>query len=85
MWDAALASKLQPGDTLLWIHTKRSRFPEMEENDPKLQRIVTIKSIQGSTLKTDFGNYKIEDGKNTEIACGCKRFCDCYGNVHLLH
>lgn len=84
MWDSQLAATFKPGDKLLWIHTKRSRFPDLESDDPRLKKAITIKSIQGDVIKTDFGSYKLADGKNTEIPCGCKRFCDCYGNVEIL-
>lgn len=82
-WDPEAALLLEPGATLLWVHEKRHEFPKLSPEDPKLVRKVTIKWIREGLVKTDFGTYRLEDGKNSAYACGCKRFCDCYGKLWL--
>lgn len=76
-----LAKTLKEGDKLLWIHEKLCEYQKQGIEESKLQKIVTIKKITDTLIKTDFGDYRLKDGKNSEIPCGCKRFCDCYGRV----
>ncbi len=83
VWDKERAKTLKAGDKLLWKHKKyRDYVGQIEEE--KLQKVVTINSINELEIKTDFGDYNIETGRNTFEACGCKRFCDCYGVLELF-
>ncbi len=75
------ALSLKEGDKLIWIHDKKEEYQKQGIDESKLQKIVTVKKITDMLIKTDFGDYRLEDGKNSEIPCGCKRFCDCYGRV----
>lgn len=71
------------GDRLWWNHAKKHRFPNLDENDSRLKKQVLVKAVDDSTIRTDFGSYRLEDGQNIETPCGCKRFCDCYGTLEL--
>ena len=68
----------------LWVHTAREKHHRLDPFDPCLVRTVSILRIQGDVIKTDFGSYALSTGKNLFYACGCKRFCDCYGQLYLL-
>ena len=78
IWDASKVSELKVGDTLIWRHKKYNDYVGKVEED-KLIKSVTVKAINDIEIKTDFGDYNIKTGRNTFEACGCKRFCDCYG------
>lgn len=82
-WEAISARSLQKGDRLLWIHTKRAHYTSIPSDDEKMIRHVTVTGMTDDLILTDFGKYRIESGKNQYEACGCKRFCDCYGRLYL--
>jgi len=72
---------IHPGDQLLWRHTRRSEVEGLARRPQQLQRTITVKAVFESYVKTDFGDYFIEDGRNLNAPCGCNRFCNCYGAV----
>ena len=82
-WDGAAAQQLRTGDKLLWIHTKRAHYTSLPPDDEKLIRELTVTGLAHGYIMTDYGKYRIENGRNQFEACGCKRFCDCYGRLYL--
>ena len=83
-WDEAAARSLEAGARLLWIHTKRGHYSSLDPSDAKLVKQVTLTGKTDELLLTDFGKYRLQNGKNQFEACGCKRFCDCYGQLYLF-
>ena len=83
VWDEKKGRTLKEGDTVVWIHDKRHLFPHLSPEHPSLVKKIMIVEIQGDVLRTDFGNYDVSDGKHIFDACGCDRFCDCYGRLYL--
>ena len=82
-WDAEKLHTLQPGDSVLWVHTKRAHYTSLSQNDERLIRKINIVKIDQHHIVTNFGKYTLDTGKNVHAACGCKRFCDCYGQLFL--
>lgn len=82
-WDAEVLRTLQPGTSLLWVHTKRQHYTSLSPNDERLIRKINVVKIDEHHITTDFGKYTLDTGKNVHAACGCKRFCDCYGQLFL--
>jgi len=83
-WDADIARTLTPQSTLLWVHNRRKKFTSIDQNDERLVRHLKVVHINDYDIKTDYGSYSLDSGKNIYDACGCKRFCDCYGRLYLL-
>lgn len=83
-WNADIAKKLTEKSELLWVHNRRKKFTSLEQDDERLVRRVTILSIDKYDITTNFGRYSLESGRNVHDACGCLRFCDCYGRLYLL-
>ncbi len=83
-WDQEQARNLCVPTQAVWVHSLREKHHRLDPFDPCLVRTVTILRIQGDVIKTDFGSYFVQTGKNVFYACGCKRFCDCYGQLYLL-
>ena len=83
-WDYAIAQNLKPDTQLLWVHNRRKKHTSIEQDDPRLIRSVKITKIDAHDITTDFGKYSLETGRNIHEACGCMRFCDCYGRLYLL-
>lgn len=83
-WDKEYLLTITLPAKILWIHSSREKFHRLDPHDPCLVRHITIQKIQGDVLKTDFGSYSLQTGKNLFYACGCKKFCDCYGQLYLL-
>jgi hypothetical protein len=83
-WDAAAARGLAPGSELLWVHNRRRKFTSLDPSDERLLRRVRVVKIDDYDITTNFGKYAIETGKNVHDACGCMRFCDCYGRLYHL-
>lgn len=77
-WDKEKTKDLKNGDTLIWKHSKYNQLIKKYPKE-KLLKEVTIKMINQELIKTNFGSYSLETGKNIFQACGCMRFCDCYG------
>ncbi|MEW5832726.1 MAG: hypothetical protein AB1763_07815 [Campylobacterota bacterium] len=83
-WDpAALLGTPLPAQ-VLWVHTLREKHAPLSPLDKRLVRTLTVLDIRGDVIKTDFGSYALYSGKNMFVPCGCKRFCDCYGQLYLL-
>ncbi len=79
--------KLEPpavGDKLLWQHRRASELKPQATSSEQLQRTVTVTAVFADYVKTDFGDYFLHNGFNVDAACGCKRFCDCWGEVKRL-
>jgi hypothetical protein len=57
---------------------------KIAQRPEQLERIVTIEAIYEDYVKTDHGDYFIENGRNMDAPCGCNRFCDCYGVVDVM-
>ncbi len=72
---------LKEGDKIVWIHKKADEFSDIDSEDSRLKKLVTVKKLFEDRVKTDFGTYFLESGENIDAPCGCKRFCDCYGKV----
>jgi hypothetical protein len=72
------------GDKLLWRHRRASELREQATCSEQLQRTITVKAIFTDYIKTDFGDYFCSNGLSVHTACGCKRFCDCWGEVERL-
>ncbi|KFN38724.1 MAG: hypothetical protein JU82_10420 [Sulfuricurvum sp. MLSB] len=83
-WDQERAQNLSVPAQAVWVHSLREKYHRLDPFDPCLVRTVSILRIQGDVIKTDFGSYSVQTGKNIFYACGCKRFCDCYGQLYLL-
>ena len=82
-WDAERARSLQPEQELLWVHNRRQKFSSLEPADARLLRRVRVLKIDAFDITTNFGKYSLETGCNVHEACGCTRFCDCYGRLYL--
>ena len=82
-WNESNARTLQPETKLLWVHNRRKKYTSIDQNDNRLIRTVTIIKIDDYDITTDFGKYSLETGRNVHGACGCMRFCDCYGRLYL--
>lgn len=82
-WDPERARNLSLSAKAVWVHSSREKYHRLDPFDPCLVRTVSILRIQGDVIKTDFGSYALSTGKNIFYACGCKRFCDCYGQLYL--
>lgn len=83
-WDADIARTLNLESKLLWVHNRRKKFTSIDQDDERLVRHIQILKINDYDIKTDFGDYSLDSGRNVHDACGCKRFCDCYGRLYLL-
>lgn len=70
------------GDTVIWKHIKFDEYIDKYKYE-KLYKKVIVRSINNGFIKTNFGTYNIETGKNQFDSCGCNRFCDCYGRITL--
>lgn len=84
VWEAQKVLSASLPFEVLWVHTTREKFHRLDPLDPRLVKRLTVTAIQGDVLKTNFGSYALHTGKNIYQACGCKRFCDCYGQLYLL-
>lgn len=82
-WSQERAAALKSGDTLLWVHGRRHRMGALPPTDSRLLRRVEVIAMTPDIIVTDFGKYHLSNGRNLFAACGCKRFCDCYGSVYL--
>lgn len=83
-WDAQKVLSLSIPSPILWVHTAREKFHRLDPMDGCLVKTITIERIQGDVIKTNFGSYSLDTGKNIYYSCGCKKFCDCYGQLYLL-
>lgn len=83
-WDTQKVLSASLPFEVLWVHTTREKFHRLDPLDTRLIKRLTVTVIQGNVLKTNFGSYALSTGKNIFQACGCKRFCDCYGQLYLL-
>lgn len=83
-WSKAVILSLPLPSQILWVHSNREKFHRLNPLYSCLVRTITILRIQGDVIKTNFGSYSLETGKNLFYACGCKKFCDCYGQLYLL-
>lgn len=82
-WDTQKALTLPIPSTLLWVHASREKYHRLDPMDPCLIKTITVQRIQGDVIKTNFGSYSLDTGRNLFYACGCKKFCDCYGQLYL--
>lgn len=69
---------------VLWVHSAREKYHRLDPLDPCLVKTITVERISGDVIRTDFGSYHLQTGKNIYTSCGCKKFCDCYGQLYLL-
>jgi len=83
-WNSNALLSLALPAKILWVHSSREKFHRLDPMDPCLVKTITIERVQGDVIKTDFGSYSIDTGKNIFYSCGCKKFCDCYGQLYLL-
>lgn len=83
-WNREFLLSLALPVQILWVHSAREKYHRLDPYDSCLVRTLTIERIQGDVIKTDFGSYSLDSGKNIFYACGCKKFCDCYGQLYLL-
>ncbi|AFV97645.1 MULTISPECIES: hypothetical protein [unclassified Sulfuricurvum] len=83
-WDSHTARSITAPASVLWVHSAREKFHRLDPMNSCLVKTLTIERIQGDVIKTNFGSYSLETGKNIFYACGCKKFCDCYGQLYLL-
>jgi hypothetical protein len=82
-WNAEKARSLRPESELLWVHNRRQKFSAVDSDDTRLLRRVRVLKIDDYDITTNFGKYALETGRNVHDACGCMRFCDCYGRLYL--
>lgn len=83
-WNSDIAKTLAENSGLLWVHNRRKKFTSLDQADERLIRRVNVLKIDQYDITTNFGRYSLENGKNVHNACGCMRFCDCYGRLYLL-
>jgi hypothetical protein len=83
-WHSGSARKLAPESELLWVHNRRRKYTSLDMNDERLIRRVKVLKIDDFDITTNFGKYSLETGVNVHDACGCMRFCDCYGRLYQL-
>jgi hypothetical protein len=72
------------GDQLLWRHRRAKELQDQATHPEQLQRIIRVTAVYEDYIKTTFGDYLRCNGLNTDAACGCKRFCDCFGQVEII-
>jgi hypothetical protein len=84
VWKKEALLNLPLPSPILWVHSFREKYHRLEPYENSLVRTLTIERIQGDVIKTDFGSYSLDTGKNIFYACGCKKFCDCYGQLYLF-
>jgi hypothetical protein len=84
LWDCEKVLTLHLPASILWVHSSREKFHRLDPMDSCLVKTITIERIHGGVIKTNFGSYSVETGKNLYYSCGCKKFCDCYGQLYLL-
>lgn len=77
-------STLTVGEQLMWQHRYADALKHQAKAPKQLQRTVTVIAIFSDYIKTDFGDYFISDGFNTDAPCGCNRFCNCYGTIQAV-
>lgn len=83
-WDPLLLLDTALPAQVLWVHQTREKFDRLSRSDPRLVRRINVLEIRGEVIRTDFGSYALMSGKNMFSPCGCRRFCDCYGQLYLL-
>ncbi|MGD9716337.1 MAG: hypothetical protein AB7U26_04590 [Sulfuricurvum sp.] len=83
-WDPSAFSALDLPAPVLWVHTLREKHATLDPLDARLIRTLTVFEVRGEVIRTDFGSYALATGKNMFVPCGCKRFCDCFGQLYLL-
>lgn len=83
-WDVEFLRSITVPAPVLWVHSAREKHHRLDPMDPCLVKTITIERIQGDVIKTNFGSYALDTGKNIFYSCGCKKFCDCYGQLYLI-
>ena len=83
VWDPQKVLALSLPASIVWVHASRQKFHRLDPLDPCLIKQITLLKIQNEVIKTDFGSYALQTGKNLFSPCGCKKFCDCYGQLYL--
>lgn len=83
-WNSQSVRSLTVPSLILWVHSTREKFHRLDPMDSCLVKTIIIERIQGDVIKTNFGSYSIDTGKNIFYSCGCKKYCDCYGQLYLL-
>ncbi|MDD4883443.1 hypothetical protein [Sulfuricurvum sp.] len=83
-WSSDAVRNLSLPAKILWVHSAREKFHRLDPMDSCLVKIITVERVQGEVIKTDFGSYSLDTGKNIFYSCSCKKFCDCYGQLYLL-
>lgn len=83
-WNQEVLLNLTLPSKILWVHANKEKFHRLDTEDSCVVRTLTILQIRGNVIKTDFGSYSLESGKNLFDPCGCKKFCDCYGQLYLF-
>ena len=81
-WNRDILLSLTLPAPILWVHASREKFHRLDPLDSCLVKTISILRIQGDVIKTNFGSYSLETGKNIFYACGCKKYCDCYGQLY---
>lgn len=84
VWDSDTLLSVPLPCTILWVHSMREKYHRLDPMDPCLVKTINVLRIQGDVIKTDFGSYALSTGKTLFYPCGCKKFCDCYGQLYLL-
>ncbi len=84
-WDPSALLSMPLPARVLWVHTAREKHAGLHPHDERLVRTLTVLEIRAEVIRTDFGSYALATGKNMFFPCGCKRFCDCFGQLYLLN
>lgn len=84
VWDPQKLLSLTLPSPVVWVHASRQKFHRLDPADPSLIKEISLLKIHNGVIKTTFGSYSLETGKNIFSPCGCKKFCDCYGQLYLF-
>jgi hypothetical protein len=82
--DKMTLSTIKVGDYLCWQHRNADELKDFAKSPEQLARIVKVTAVFERYIKTDDGDYFIHNGCNVDAACGCNRFCNCWGKVEPL-
>ncbi len=81
-WDPDLLLALPLPAPVLWVHTQRDKHRNADQSS--LIKRITVTAVCGDVVKTDFGSYSLQSGKNLFYACGFTHIGDCCGQLYLL-
>lgn len=80
--NATDAASLNKGDSLVWKHKDYDSLKGTTKEENILKEVV-VESVYPDLIRTEVGHFTTKNGKKDKKACGCDRFCSCYGRVYV--